>query len=90
MNSVLTNSLIALGIASVIGLALQVSLQNRRRRSRAGTGGDAGSCDSYSTTSDASALGSWFSSDSDAANCSSIDGGGGDCGGGGDGGGGGD
>jgi len=93
----LTNALIALGAVGVVGYALMTHFQNRDPRRRARAGGDGGSSDGYSdTTNDGFSLGSWFSSDSsggstDTGSCSSSDSGssGGDCGGGGDGGGGG-
>jgi len=96
--NVLTNALIALGAVGVVGYALMTHFQNRAPRQRARAGGDGGSSDSYSdTTNDGFSLGSWFSSDSsgsstDSGSCSSNDSGssGGDCGGGSDGGGGGD
>jgi hypothetical protein len=92
MNSALTNTLIAVGITSVIGCVLITHVQNRsRRRSRAGAVGGGG--DSYSGTTDGFSLGSWFSNDHssldssgnpiDGGSCSSSDSGGGDCGGGG-------
>jgi hypothetical protein len=98
MMNVLTNALIALGAVGVVGYALITHFQNRAPRPRARAGGDGGSSDTYSdTTNDGFSLGSWFSSDSsgsstDSSSCSSSSsdsGGGGDCGGGGDGGGGG-
>ena len=93
----LTNALIALGAVGVVGYALMTHLQNRAPRRRARAGGDGGTSDTYSdTTNDGFSLGSWFSSDSsgsstDSGSCSAGDSGssGGDCGGGGDGGGGG-
>ena len=92
----LTSALIALGAVGVVGYALMTHLQSRAPRPRARTGGDGGSSDSYSdTTNEGFSLGSWFSGDSsasatDSGSCSASDsGGGGDCGGGGDGGGGG-
>ncbi|WP_256806208.1 MULTISPECIES: hypothetical protein [unclassified Bradyrhizobium] len=95
MGNTMMNALIAAGIAFAIGYGWFTHLQNRVRRSRAATGGDGGSSESYSGTSDGFSLGSWFSSDSsgsstDGGSCSTSDGGssGGDCGGG-DGGGGG-
>lgn len=95
MGDALMNTLIAAGIVFAIGVGWFTHIQNRGRRSRAATGGDAGG-DSYSGTSDSFSLGSWFSSggsgsSSDAGSCSTSDSGGsgGDCGGGGDGGGGG-
>jgi hypothetical protein len=92
----LTSALIALGAVGVVGYALMTHLQSRTPHPRARAGGDGGSSDSYSdTTNDGFSLGSWFSSDSsgsstDGSSCSTSDsGGGGDCGGGGDSGGGG-
>ncbi|MBC9982538.1 hypothetical protein [Bradyrhizobium campsiandrae] len=94
--SVLTNALIALGAAGVVGYALMTHFQTRSHRPRARAGGDGGGSDSYSdTANDGFSFGSWLSTDSsgssnEGSSCSTGDsGGGGDCGGGGDGGGGG-
>lgn len=92
MGSAMMNALIAAGVVFAIGYGWFTHLQNRGRRSRAATGGDGASGDSYSGTGNGFSPGSWFSSDSsgssaDGGSCSSSDSGG-DCGGG-DGGGGG-
>lgn len=94
--NLLINALIGAGAVGIIGYALMTHMQNRAPRPRARAGGDGGSSDTYSdTTNDGFSLGNWFSSDSsgsstDSSSCSTSDsGGGGDCGGGGDGGGGG-
>lgn len=96
MGNAMINALIAAGVVFAIGYGWFTHLQNRGRRSRAATGGDGGSGDSYSGTSNGFSLGSWFpsvssGSSTDSGSCSSSDSGssGGDCGGGGDGGGGG-